>query len=847
MISVFTRSSLELYNINKHVFLTNALTSLNRRNRHDIRGKSKRVHSYDEWKIKNEKKQSIKKLDKEIAYKNLDVSQNKTWIADPIAKRMSKKILSSVSLEKCLSKQENSHLNADNFGGILLESVNVLKSKFRNKEFDHHKPLKDLMLSSLEDKEFGKLVTTHSPDAVSELESTLINQINKSTPERLNEYDLSFEDYINPSISKLLDILYFIGSRKTPKSTVSNYDPLKNMNEQFQKILEIVFYNILRNKLTIFTPSNGLSIDMSNPAEWFPLARKFHRKIFMHLGPTNSGKTYNALQRLKNAKSGFYASPLRLLAREVYERFKSEGRRCNLITGEEIILDCDEFGNPAPISSGTIEMLSTTQEYDVVILDEIQMLGNEQRGWAWTNALLGAVAREVHLCGEETASDIVRNLAELSGEPVFETRYKRLGKLRIENKPLSSQLNALQRGDCIVSFSKKSILSYKSKIEKETDLKCAVIYGNLPPEIRTTQAAGFNSGDYDVLVASDAIGMGLNLKINRVVFSQYKKFDGNEKKPLTVSEVRQIGGRAGRFKVSPLSNLVNGNKGSDSDNNKVENIDINKDDIKYGYISAFSNEILNHVKNSFLTRTTPIMKACLWPPDNIWAQYISEFDSDTSLYSIIESFEKIIRGTRHYFACEISQRLELTKIYQDTPWFPMTDQIRLSNAPAGTRNPEQIRVFVEYCKAIAFGERKSIFDFNDSIPFGVLLNERELEDVYEIEYKELLGLVNQYVNLSLDAFKMDDEGKQRLSTLEDIHKAILLFNWLSYRYPTIFIDREHAVELKELCEANITAELKKTYDNQNKIRQKLYEKAGIKTNTSGNTKNNEIKAQSINA
>lgn len=109
---------------------------------------------------------------------------------------------------------------------------------------------------------------------------------------------------------------------------------------------------------------------------------------------------------------------------------------------------------------------------------------------------------------------------------------------------------SLQVGDCIVAFSRNDIHSIKREIERRTQYRCCVVYGNLPPETRVSQATLFNDpqSEYDVLVASDAIGMGLNLNISRVVFSTLWKFDGIERRPLTDSEIKQIAGRAGRFR-----------------------------------------------------------------------------------------------------------------------------------------------------------------------------------------------------------------------------------------------------------------------------------------------------------
>lgn len=256
--------------------------------------------------------------------------------------------------------------------------------------------------------------------------------------------------------------------------------------------------------------------DFRNPGEQYPSARQLRRRLILHVGPTNSGKTHSALVALARARTGVYAGPLRLLAHEVFSRFNEgkigdEGKRvCNLITGEEQrILDPN-----ASLSSCTVEMFPLQRRLEVGVIDEIQMIGDSQRGSAWTSAVIGSQCDELHLCGEESVVELIQKIAEELGDDCEVRRYERLSPLVIAQLSLGSDLSKIRRGDCLVTFSRNNIFAYKRFVEEKTGLRVAVAYGGLPPEVREEQARVFNEGGYDVLVASDAVGMGLNLCVS---------------------------------------------------------------------------------------------------------------------------------------------------------------------------------------------------------------------------------------------------------------------------------------------------------------------------------------------
>ncbi|TSK22586.1 ATP-dependent RNA helicase SUPV3L1, mitochondrial [Bagarius yarrelli] len=291
--------------------------------------------------------------------------------------------------------------------------------------------------------------------------------------------------------------------------------------------------------------------DLRVPANWYPDARAIPRKIIFHAGPTNSGKTYHAIQRYLEAKSGIYCGPLKLLAHEIFEKSNTAGVPCDLVTGEERTF-VDPAGKQSNHVACTIEMCSVTTPYEVAVIDEIQMIRDPARGWAWTRALLGLCAEEIHVCGEPAAISFITELMFTTGEEVEVRNYERLTPFSISDHAVEN-LDNLKPGDCIVCFSKNDIYSVSRQIEIQ-GLECAVIYGSLPPGTKLAQAKKFNDPDdpCKILVATDAIGMGLNLSIRRIIFNSLLKPSVNEKgekqmDTISTSQALQIAGRAGRF------------------------------------------------------------------------------------------------------------------------------------------------------------------------------------------------------------------------------------------------------------------------------------------------------------
>ncbi|WP_454940060.1 helicase-related protein [Evtepia sp.] len=276
-----------------------------------------------------------------------------------------------------------------------------------------------------------------------------------------------------------------------------------------------------------------------HPKDEYPRAREMRRHFVLHLGGTNTGKTYAGFQRLIAAPTGVYLAPLRLLALEAQETLLDAGVDCALTTGEEE--DCREGDTHV---AATAEKLDLGQPYDVAVIDECQMIADRQRGYAWTRAILGVQAPEVHLCAAPEAGDLLVRLVQSCGDSYEIVHHHRKTPLVCMNRTVD--YTRAQPGDALITFSKVGVLSVAEEL-RQAGKQAAILYGALPYATRRRQMEGFLAGEMQYVVATDAIGMGLNLPIRRVIFLDTEKFDGVERRELKPQEIQQIAGRAGRY------------------------------------------------------------------------------------------------------------------------------------------------------------------------------------------------------------------------------------------------------------------------------------------------------------
>lgn len=397
----------------------------------------------------------------------------------------------------------------------------------------------------------------------------------------------------------------------------------------------------------------------TRPELEFPETLAMKRHFILHIGPTNSGKTFQSLRRLRTASHGVYLGPLRLLALEVYEKMREYDVPCTMLTGQECIEDED-----SRVTASTIEMADFDDTYDIAVIDEAQMMADPDRGHSWTKAILGLRAQEIHICTSPTAEAVLKHLITVCGDDYTVNRYKRKTKLVCEEEPFCFPED-VRPGDALIVFSKKSVLDVAGRLEEE-HIDASVIYGSLPPEIRRRQMHLFTRKKTKVVVATDAIGMGLNLPVRRIVFLQTDKFDGTSRRPLQVSEIRQIAGRAGRFGI-----------------------------YNTGYINAMGEEALDFIREKWAEEEQPVTKVNLGFPQVL-------LDIDEPLDAILRVWHDVT-PEKPFEKENVDEALFLydraRKVREQIDGFDNKRLLyRMITCPIDIKDRDVVALWLEYCR-----------------------------------------------------------------------------------------------------------------------------------------------------
>ena len=477
----------------------------------------------------------------------------------------------------------------------------------------------------------------------------------------------------------------------------------------------------------------------------FLLARQLNRQHHFYVGPTNSGKTYQALETLRQAESGVYLAPLRLLAMEVRDRLMQAGVPCNLVTGEERVMIPG-----AKHTASTIEMLRPDMTVEVAVIDEIQMLMDPDRGSAWTAALVGVPARQVFICGANSVTESCTRVLDALSEPYTLTHLQRMTPLVIEDASICGQRyhaaklqKQLQPGDAIIAFSRKDVLTLAARI-RQWGFQVATIYGALSPEVRRGESARFASGEAQILVATDAIGMGLNLHIRRVIFANIHKFDGIAPRPINATEIRQIAGRAGRHGL-----------------------------YETGYVTVLEDDEQWHL-NEMLNCDDTVAPFAL--PMAISGGDIEALSQRIPTWRLAECVEYLHTQYQRQSGSPIMQWQITPLAYQQAllidevaPKLAMRDKYRLMCAPLAIQVPIARDYFMQCVQAVAKHQPRSLPALPDWLKGQ------------QAQYLEQAELICQHLSL---------------------------YSWLGYQYPQIFPDRELVDEARKTLNAYISRALK---------------------------------------
>lgn len=428
-------------------------------------------------------------------------------------------------------------------------------------------------------------------------------------------------------------------------------------------------------------------IILDNPIYEYKETREMKRHFYLHVGETNTGKTHASIERLMEVETGVYLAPLRLLALEIQDKLNSENISCSLLTGEE-----EDIISYAGHVSSTIEKLQLGTPYDVCVIDEAQMIADKQRGWAWTRAIIGVMAPEVHICMAPEAKDVIIKLIKDCNDTYEVIEHKRDTELIFEDKKFDLNKD-VKPGDALVVFGKKKALAVSAQL-LNNNIKTSIIYGSLPYSTRKKQFERFLDGETEVIVCTDAIGMGVNLPIKRIVFLETRKYDGVSLRKLNVSEIKQIAGRAGRKGI------------------------YNK-----GYVATMSDP--NLIRDALKAKTKKIEKCFIGIPDSILEINIDLVDAlkTWSTMPVKGYYEKSDVTTIIYLLNRLKKlNIEASK----------EELLKMATIPFEENNKAVCALWEEYCKMYSSGAvnlKKPVLKKNVS-------SKKELDEL-ECYYKSL--------------------------------------------------------------------------------------------------------------
>lgn len=397
-----------------------------------------------------------------------------------------------------------------------------------------------------------------------------------------------------------------------------------------------------------------------------------------------------------------------MLAIEGQEEITKRGFKCSLMTGEE-----RDIVPKANFMSSTIEMLNIEEEYDVAIIDEIQML-NSDRGAAWLQALVGVNAKKVIIVGSNEVKKPVEKIVNYLEEPLIYKEFNRKSKLSVGKQEKMDTM--LEPNSAVIAFSKRDLYSLKSHYENLGN-KVSIIYGKLPPAVKISESNKFRNGETDVLVSTDAIGMGLNLPIKNLYFYSIEKYNGYCMEELPETLVKQISGRAGRFGM-----------------------------FEKGVVSAFSRGDLSYIRNSLKEDTTVDSLRVETMMTLAIFEELLKINKERNLKEILELYSQLKFDIA---ICNNKSQYNLVcnAINNSLEYFSNNDIVKLLNAPV---NSDKYDIYENFFKTIMSklikfresGDKSYIFEKEQELAIFILNKTASLD--YEESYK-ILDLLHFFI------------------------------------------------------------------------------------------------------
>nr|CCC90085.1 putative RNA helicase [Trypanosoma congolense IL3000] len=516
-------------------------------------------------------------------------------------------------------------------------------------------------------------------------------------------------------------------------------------------------------------------VTMHEPWDWYPKARFMRRRFIFHHGPTNSGKTHAALEELVKAKSGVYCAPIKALASQVWKHVNARVP-CDLLIGDE-----RKFGGGAEHVSCTVEMTPIDYQVDVGVIDEVQMMGDRDRGWAWARAILGLPAREIHLCGEGRAIPLVRKLLHRTREAnsLRLMSHERLVPLEV-SPTLNGDLRLVENGDCLVCFSRRAIFTLKERLGRLPGVTPHYIYGSMPFSVREAQADAFNRGVRDaiqrgsvekhVLVSTDAIAYGLNMSIERIIFTSMKKFDGKQMVALPPATMVQVAGRAGRFGVLRASAL--------------------------GRCTTLHADEFQALRDALGAPLPLVHKSGLLPTADILELYTemvareeagktSGGDGRGTFYERVKDFSGQCQLSDIFFPCDLSRSLlQVAKELDRVPGLSLSDRILFCYVPLNDRDKETFDLLRSFAQ-----------DHVDGGPVRLRIDEE-------------FGKLSEQCE-HLNSGVGDRRVHEMLSRMEGLYRHAEMYCWLAWRFGSTFTFLGEGLALKERLAAKMEQLLQK--------------------------------------